>query len=75
MDSINSMAKAEKAGSLQNLERSQLARVTGGFSNFGGAWQLVLGAVQPPLVSGSSPSGSNLALIQPIPGCGGFTGC
>ena len=75
MEKLNSMPKAEREVTLRDLERSQLARVTGGSSNFGGAGQLVLGGVQPPLVSGSSPSGANLALIQPIPGCGGFTGC
>ena len=75
MDRFNSRAKAEKEGTFRDLESSQLARVTGGFSNFGGAEQLVLSSAQPPLVSGSSPSGANLVLIRPIPGCGGFNGC
>jgi hypothetical protein len=75
MGDLNLMAKPEKEAALRDLERLQLAQFTGGSSNFGSAGQLDPRSAQTPLVSGSSPSGANLVLIQPIPGCGGFNGC
>jgi hypothetical protein len=80
MKDINATANGEKADVLHELESCQLSEVTGGYFDLVGAGsccgRLVLRSLQPPLVSGSSPSGANSALIPQASGggLGGLTG-
>ena len=80
MNDLNLTAKTKKAEVLHEMESCHLAEVTGGYFDLVGTGSccgpLVLRSLQPPLVSGSSPSGANPSLIQQASGggLGGLTG-
>jgi hypothetical protein len=80
MNDLNLIATTETAEVVHELKSCQLAKVTGGYFGLVGVGDccgpLVLRSAQPPLVTGSSPSGANPSLIQQASGggLGGLTG-